>query len=294
MAPWTLGAWLLALVVALVVLTSAHLAKRWLDRRALQPDQVLVYKQVGAQALVLQLFRPPAPVVPGARPALLLFHGGAWQHGDPSQFHPQCRHFSRLGLVCISAAYRVASVHGSSPADALQDARDAMRHLRRHGGALGIDVRRIAVGGGSAGGQLAAALATGVPLPDPGADPLASTRPDALLLYNPMLDLSPGMPDHGLVGADWPLLSPRQQVGPGMPPTLVLSGGADPEVAVSTVQGFCAAVRAQGGDCSLQIYSGAGHGFFNPGVDGGRHVQPSLRDAAAFLARLGYLAGPAP
>lgn len=290
-SPLSLAAGLLAL---LGVLLGAYLAKRWLDRRALQPDQVLVYKQVGTHALALHLFRPPASVGPGARPALLLFHGGAWQHGDPSQFHPQCRHFSRQGLVCISAAYRLASVHGSQPADALQDARDAMRHLRRHGAALGIDLRRIAAGGGSSGGHLAAALGTGVPLPDPGADPLAPTRPDALLLYNPMLDLAPGMPDHDLVGTAWPLLSPRQQVGPGMPPTLVLSGGADPEVAVATVQGFCHAVRAHGGDCELHIYPGAGHGFFNPGVDGGRHVQASLRDAAAFLARLGYLASPAP
>lgn len=283
----------LGLPALLGLLLGAHLATRWWAQRGLQPDQVLVYKQVGAHALVLHLFRPPAALGPGSRPALLLFHGGAWQQGDATQFHAQCRHFSRAGLVCISAAYRVASRHGSTPADAVQDARDAMRHLRRHAAALGIEPGRIAAGGGSAGGHLAAALGTGVPLPDPGADPLAPTRPDALLLYNPMLDLAPGMPDHGLVGADWPLLSPRQQVGPGMPPTLVLSGDADPEVAVATVQGFCQAVQAHGGDCTLHLVSGAGHGFFNPGVDGGRHVQPSLDQAAAFLARLGYLHGPA-
>ena len=280
--PWTLA---IGLLVLLALLAGALLAKRWLDHRALRPDAVLVYKQVGTQTLVLHLFRPPAAAPPGPRPALLLFHGGAWQHGDPSQFHPQCRHFSRLGLVCISAAYRL----GSTPADALQDARDAMRHLRRHAASLGIDAGRIAAGGGSAGGQLAAALGTDVPLPDADADPLAPTRPDALLLYNPMLDLAPGMPDHALVGDAWHLLSPRQHVGPGMPPTLVLSGGADPEVAVATVQGFCDAVRVHAGLCELQIYPDAGHGFFNASVDGGRHVQASLRDATEFLARLGYL-----
>ena len=289
---WVL--WVLCVLVILVLIVVGGLVLRWRDHRLQQPDRLLVYKQVGVHALALHVFAPPASAWPGPRPALLLLHGGGWQHGDPAQFYPQCRHFSRLGMVCISAAYRVASMHDSTPADALQDARDAMRYLRRHALALGIDARRMAAGGGSAGGQLAAALATGVPLPDPDADPLAPTRPDALLLYNPMLDLSPGMPDHGLVGAAWAQLSPRQRVGPGMPPTLVLSGGADPEVSVATVQGFCQAVQAHGGDCTLHIIPGAGHGFFNAGVDGGRHVPTSLLQATQFLAQRGYLVHPTP
>jgi acetyl esterase/lipase len=279
---------LVTLVIGcLIAAVGLAFALRWWSGRALQPDERRVYKQLGDHALELQLFRPAGQ---GPTPALVLFHGGAWQYGSPAQFHPQCRHFSRLGLTCVSVAYRIASVHGSIPADALQDARDALRHLRRHAAALGIQPDRIAVGGGSAGGHLAAALGAAVPLRDPGADAAVSTRPDALVLYNPMLDLSPGMPDHGLVADSWQTLSPQQHVGRGMPPTLVLVGDQDAEVALATVQAFCAAVHAAGSVCELRVHAGAGHGFFNAHVEGGRYFRRTNDEVAEFLTRLGYLA----
>lgn len=283
------------LIAAAALLGLAVVTHRWQQQPPrppqeppLQADVRLPYKQVGQHVLLLHVFKPPATAQHAQTAALLMFHGGAWQHGDPSQFFPQCRQWAQRGITCISADYRTSQVHGSTPADALQDARDAMRHLRRNATTLGIDPQRIGAGGGSAGGHLAAALATGVPWPDPHADPLAPTRPDALVLFNPMLDLAPGMPDHGLVGAQWLALSPHQHVGPGMPPTLVLNGSADAEVAVATVQAFCSAVQAHGGNCQLLVYAGAGHGFFNPGADGDHHPQ-STRDVADFLLRLGWL-----
>ena len=283
-----------AAAAAAAAVLGLALGTRWWLQRPLQPDAVLAYKQVAGHTLVLHVFKPPAATATVPTPALLLFHGGAWRQGDASQFHPQCRHFSRQGLTCISAVYRTAQRHHSTPADALHDARDAMRHLRRNAAALGIDARRIAAGGGSAGGQLAAALGVAVPLPDPAADPLAPTRPDALLLLNPMLDLAPGKPDHGLVAGMWRDLSPRQHVGPSMPPTLVMTGSADPEVALATVQDFCAAAQSHGVLCQLLVYDGAGHGFFNPDVDGGHHHRQTLQDMAGFLTRLGWLQPGAP
>jgi acetyl esterase/lipase len=275
----------------LVVAAGLWLALRWWGWQAAQADQRLVYKVVGRHPLELHVFQPAGQGdtrTPG--PALLLFHGGGWQSGSPDQFYPQCRHFSRLGLTCISAGYRIASVHGSSPADALQDARDAMRYLRRHAVALGIRPDRIVAGGGSAGGQLAAALGTAVPLPDPGHDAAVSTRPDALVLYNPMLDLSPGLPDHERVAEQWQDLSPQQHVDGRLPPTLILVGDADPEVAVATVAKFCAAVVAAGGDCETRVHAGAGHGFFNAGLAQGLYFRRTNDQVAAFLTRLGLLA----
>lgn len=266
-------------------------AVRQVRHQADAPDAREVYKTAGGHDLHLDVFRAgglePAP-------AILMFHGGAWAHGSPRQFHGLCRHLSELGLLAISVEYRIRSRHGTTPADAVQDARDAMRYLRRQAAAMRVDPGRIAAGGGSAGGHLAACLGTQVPLPDPGADAAASTRPSALVLLNPMLDLRPGRPDHGLVGADWLSVSPRQHVRPGLPPTLVLNGTADTDVPVATVQDFCSASIQAGNTCDAVFYEGAGHGFFNAEVDGGRHVAGVQQEIKRFLARTGHLAAKQP
>lgn len=283
--------WPAALMGALLLMGSRLLPSAWLPDPRYRPDEQRVYKETDGQVLTLDVFRPPGAGNGEARPALILFHGGGWQVGSATQFHPQCREFSQRGMVCFAALYRTARPHGTLPEDALQDARDAIRFLRLHAGALGILPDRIVAGGGSAGGHLAAALGVQVSWPDNGHDSRNPTRPDALVLYNPMLDLSPGMPDHALVAANWRQLSPRHHITTGVPPTLILSGSADPEVAVATVDDFCRAVREAGGACDAKIHDGAGHGFFNKGVEADRYFDATNVEVAAFLSALGFLPG---
>jgi dienelactone hydrolase len=71
-----------------------------------------------------------------------------------------------------------------------------------------------------------------------------------------------------------------------VPPTLVLSGTADPEVPVATVQAFCEAVRAKGGRCDLALYEGAAHGFFNPGAADRHFFKATNERVESFLASL--------
>lgn len=289
--------WALAGLAAAAGLVASLL---WAWPRADEPDDLVVYKRVGGHSLHLHVFH--ARGQPGARRqppgALLLFHGGGWAHGHASQFYPQCRHLSQQGITCISVEYRIASRHGSTPADAVADAHDALRWVRRQAGALRIDANRVAAGGGSAGGHLAAALGVGMrQLRTPtaagnGADHEgggSGARPAALVLLNPMLDLSPGQPDHTLVAANWQALSPMHHVAPGVPPTLVLNGTDDPEVPVRTVQAFCERLQGSGTPCELQLFQGGRHGFFNPQVDEGRHYRPTLDSMRDFLRRQGML-----
>lgn len=254
-----------------------------------RPDQEITYKSIDGHGLALHVFKPHGSPGTGATPVLLFFHGGAWQYGNPNQFFPQCRHFSALGFTCISAAYRIASVHGTSPDEALQDARDAIRFIRRNARSLGINPAKVIACGGSAGGHLAAALGTAVDLPDPGADPLIPVRPNALVLFNPMLNLAPGMPDHELVREHWHAVSPFHHIDDLVPPTLILSGSADPEVSVSTVNEFCQSVQKRGGICDAVIYQGAGHGFFNHGQDKDHYFRLTNEAVTGFLKQLGYL-----
>lgn len=280
---------LLGATAAGLLLLTLYLAARPLMHWSDRPDQRILYKQASGHRLSMDVFRASGRGNAGPPAALLLFHGGAWERGSSAQFHPQCRHFSRHGLTCFSAEYRTRTRHATTPSDALQDARDAMRYLRRHALQMGIDPRRIAAGGGSAGGQLAAALGVGVALPDPSMDASAPTRPDALLLYNPMLDLGPGRPDHERVGMHWRQLSPRHHVGPGAPPILILSGTADPEVSVETVHDFCHAVTQASGLCEVVLFEGAGHGFFNRRTAEGRYYDRANAAAVKFLRRIDFL-----
>src|SRR5690606_36825431 len=123
--------------------------------------------------------------------AIVFFFGGAWTMGTVEQFVPQATHLAARGMVAIVADYRVFGRHGTSAFEAIADARSAIRWVRGHAQELGIDPDRIAAGGGSAGGHLAASTALLDGPDDPGDDLRVSARPSALVLFNPAVDTSP-------------------------------------------------------------------------------------------------------
>ncbi|MBE6482080.1 MAG: alpha/beta hydrolase [Actinomyces ruminicola] len=111
--------------------------------------------------------------------ALVWLHGGGYVGGSPAQDHLLCSRIAReLGILVVSVDYRLAPAH-PYPA-AMDDADAALRWLVQQAGDLGVDPARIAVGGASAGGGLAAALA-GRALDE-------GLRPAFQLLVYPMLD----------------------------------------------------------------------------------------------------------
>ncbi len=94
-----------------------------------------------------------------ARPAplLLYFHGGGWVVGSIDSHDGQCRMLAdEAGCIVVSVGYRLAPEH-RFPA-AVDDAVDAWRWVLSNAGRLGADAARLAVGGDSAGGNLAAVL----------------------------------------------------------------------------------------------------------------------------------------
>lgn len=281
------GLMLLVGVLLGVGLTLGALMVKRMGIFDVQPDRVVAYREVDGATLSLHMFKAHEPAEDTASPVLLLFHGGAWQTGGPRAFYPQCQYFAERGVTCISAEYRIRQRHGSEPADAVQDARAALAYVTDNAAQLGIDRQRIVAGGGSAGGHLAAALGTGIPLPFERDVP--SVRPAALVLFNPMLDLAPGMPDHHLVGADWRQISPRQHVDSAIPPTLVLVGDRDREVSLTTVEAFSDAIKVQGGRCDLAIYAGAEHGFFNAGAENGRYFHATNERVYQFFMEIGLV-----
>jgi acetyl esterase len=259
---------------------------------------VETYKEIDGAKLNVWIFQPDGKTAPGAkRPAIVFFFGGGWSSGSPAQFERQCRHFAERGMVAMTADYRVASRQHVKPPACVADAKSCIRWVRRNAERLGIDPERIVAAGGSAGGHLAAATATLPGMDEAGEDTNVSAAPNALVLFNPALVLSPfpGLATHGGLSpkAEWlgcepEAISPIHHIREHLPPTLILHGKADTTVPFSTVEVFAAEMKKSGNRCELVGYEGQPHGFFNSA----RYAE-TLAEADKFLVSLGYLAPPA-
>jgi acetyl esterase/lipase len=241
-----------------------------------------VYKTAGANALRLHVFdaRGAAP-----HPAIVFFFGGGWTQGDVAQFAPQAKHLAQRGMVAILADYRVRSRHGTTPFEAMADAKSALRWVRSHASQLGVDPNKVVAAGGSSGGHIALSAAVFDTFDEPGEDTTVSAKPNALVLFNPAVDTSRGGALFGDRGRD---ASPLHHVRAGLPPTLILHGKADMTVPYADVERYCAEATALGNQCRLVGYDGATHGFFNPGR-GEKWYRETLLEADRFLTTLGYL-----
>ncbi len=264
-----------------------------------------VYRTVGDIELNIYLCNPEGHSADDERPAIVFFFGGGWRGGSPQQFLPHCRYLADRGMVAAVADYRVASRHGVTANECVADAKSAVRWLRANADRLGIDPDRIAAGGGSAGGHLAAATAT-LPGHDPDPDG-PSPVPNALVLFNPATILAPvdGDPkptDEALerfealverLGAPAESMSPYHNLRPGLPPTILFHGDADATVPFSTADQFCRGMRAHKARCDLLIYHGKGHGFFNFGLGEGDEKNKMYEDTVyrmdGFLYALEWL-----
>src|ERR1043166_2154195 len=102
----------------------------------------------------LRAYRPRGTAADEVLPALIYFHGGGWLLGDLDSHDTACRHYAN-GARCrvVSVDYRMAPEH-KFPA-AVDDSVAATRWIIAQAAALKIDPARVAVGGDSAGGNLA-------------------------------------------------------------------------------------------------------------------------------------------
>lgn len=263
-------------------------------------DLTLPGPRVGGAAgpdLAARLYHPQPDRQLGV---LVYFHGGGWVIGDLDTHDALCRDLAVHGECAVLAVdYRLAPEH-PFPA-AVDDARAALHWCAAHGGALHLDPTRVAVGGDSAGGNLAAVLAL-----DSRDGGLALAF--QLLIY-PAIDL--GSLDtesyrqcasgFGLTRADvawfleqyfgaddasrhdWrasPLRAPDLR---DLPPALVMT--AEFDVLRSEGEDYAVALEAAGNAVTLRRYDGATHGFmsmaglFELGRQGRRDAAAALKAA---------------
>lgn len=111
------------------------------------------YRTVDGRALRMEVFAGPAAGDRG-QPGLLLVHGGGWRAGDRMLLAPLAQQLAARGFVVASADYRLS--HQASFPAPVQDLFTALQWLREQAHPFGLDPDRLAIGGASAGGQLAA------------------------------------------------------------------------------------------------------------------------------------------
>ncbi len=254
---------------------------------------VETYRKIEGTELKLWIFNP-ATKSEKPLPCIVFFFGGGWSSGTPAQFEPQSRHLASRGMIAIVADYRVKSRQNALPADCVSDAKACVRWVRANASRLGIDPMRIAVGGGSAGGHLAAAVATVPGLDSATDDKTVSCLPNALILFNPGTVMAPfpglelkgfgaGL-DKARFGCEPTEISPIHHVKKGLPPTIIFHGKADTTVPYATVEKFTEVMKAAGNRCELIGYEGQPHGFFNKAK-----YPETLEATDGFLISLGYL-----
>jgi acetyl esterase/lipase len=253
-----------------------------------EPTEKKVYKEVGDTSLQLWIWKPEGWKADDKRGAIIFYHGGGWRSGNPSAFSRQSAALAKRGMVAISVQYRLTSQTGVTMPDCVKDARSAFRWVRSHAGELGIDPSKIAAGGGSAGGHLAATLATLDEVNDAKDDLSVSTRPVALVLFNPAVKLDFRRATEVTATKQEELLkmSPYHHLKAGHPPTIIFHGDADNTVPIDTAHAYSAKVKELGGSSVVDVFPGEAHGFFNRDPSYSKTVEKMI----TFLREQGLLA----
>ena len=255
-----------------------------------QQKERIEYKRVGDSiTLSMDVYYPDHNKDGPSHPAIIFFHGGGWKVGGIEHFKPQAEYFSQRGLVCFLAQYRVENQHHSTPFESLKDAKSAVRFVKKHAGRFHINPDSLVAAGGSAGGHLAAATALVDGFNAPDDDLSVSCQPDALVLFNPVIDNGPGGYGYERVGQRYRNFSPLHNITEGAPPTILFLGTRDQLIPVETARYYQKVMERVGSRCDLMLYEGEKHGFFNYGQK--YNYYQTVIAADQFLRSLGYLKG---
>jgi acetyl esterase/lipase len=275
--------------------------------RAAEPIRVerdIEYGTVDGVKLQLDI---ATPTTPGPHPCVVCFHGGAWKAGNKSHLSYQSRYLdvdfgsgkmsllewlARQGYVAVTVGYRLAPEH-KFPAQ-IEDAKTAIRFLRKQANRYRLDPDRIAAMGYSAGGHIVALLGT--------TDPSVgfegslyreqSSKVNCVIDFFGPTDLSLYGVSEGLVNTVFkPLMgcrysekpdvykkaSPIEHVSKSAPPFLILHGTADILVPIIHSERFHEKLLSAGVKSELKTYSGAGHGW------SGDSAKDSMQSVTQFL-----------
>lgn len=268
----------LSLTLLFLISISVHFSKA---------QESFLYKQVDTTQLYMQVFYPKQMNPKETYPAMVFFFGGGWNSGSKDQFEHQADYFSKRGLVCFLVDYRTRNQHQTSPYESVKDAKSAIRYVRANAEKFHIDPEKIIASGGSAGGHLAAATALIKGYNESSDNVGFSAIPNALVLFNPVIDNGPGGYGYERIGDNYEKFSPLHNIKSGAPPTLFLLGTKDALIPVVTGQYYKMVMEKVGSRCDLVLYEDQPHGFFN--YTRFENYKKTVEATDVFLQSLGYL-----
>lgn len=268
--------------------SSATIVKKGGDLSPDKQPEVFIYKKIDTTSLSLNIYYPAGLGKSKNYPSIIFFYGGGWIKGKITQFERHAKYFASRGMIAVLADYRVSSRHNSTPFEAVKDAKSAIRYLRTNSQLLHIDTNRIVAAGGSAGGHLAAA-ADLTSLDEPYEDLKISSRPNALVLFNPVFDNGPTGYGYERIGEKYSEISPLHNIKKGAVPAIVFFGTKDKYVPIETAELYKKKMKEAGSRIELFLYQDQPHGFFNSK----KYFIETVKQADIFLTSLGYLEGEA-
>ncbi len=260
----------LLLVFVLGFFASAH--------AEVEQFENLVYAKYGDRELTLDLYRPKGLTEP--LPAIVCIHGGGWRTGSKENFGRFARLFAENNYIAVSINYRL-SEEAPFPAH-IMDCKAAVRWLRANAEKYGVDPDRIGATGHSAGGHLAALLATSAGVEALEGDGGNAGFSSAIQVAVPMGAQSDLETDRirsmtAQSGADiwhkflngpldgnlelYQLASPRRHLDPSDPPMMFITGDKDNlDTRAVPIRGDMQRMNIASG---LLVIPGAGHGFLS-------------------------------
>ncbi len=200
----------------------------------------------------------------GPRPAVLIAPGGGYHHCSQREAEPIALQYMAAGYHAFVLDYPVEP--NRYPAQ-LVTISDAMCLIRKNADDWGVDKDAIAVMGFSAGGHLAASLAT-MWDEEPVKTSDGSNRPNAAILCYPVISSEPGIAHEGsfdnLCGEDSALrekMSLEKRITPKTPPCFIWHTFEDPVVPVTNSLCFATALKKANISCEMHIFPHGGHGL---------------------------------
>lgn len=260
------------------------------------------YRESAGSSCKLDLYQPEGPAPAGGRPAVVAIHGGGWRGGSKRGHGRMVARMAQHGYVVLAPGYTLARPERPSWPANFEDVRESIRWIRRHAAELGVDSRRIAVVGASAGGHLAAMLGT---YPDTRVEPEAipagidtaaapphdgvSARVQAVVSFYGPADLLTNAQASGparsmirvFLGGDpdafpdrYRAASPISHLSGDDAPMFLVHGTNDDSVPLDQSAALAQRAESAGVRCRRVVVEGAGHGF---GLHvGGRDLLPEI------------------
>ena len=305
-----------ALVTFLIGTFFLHAQKKviWkeLDARALHIDS-LPYKKISGKDLSLFYFLPEHINVKKKYPAIVFIHGGAWTGGAASTFNSYAAYFSKRNITAISIDYRLIKNKSDDIINCIADCKSAIRFIKANAVFFHIDPDKLVICGESAGGHLAACMQLLDSYNDPADDLRINTKPKALILLNPVLNLavstfikyvdpevlfaSGGSFDSSFIFkknlTKAKKISPLFQLQNDFPPTLLINGIDDKVTPALFAQTFADSINHYThNNCRLVLWPDTGHAFAVPHYKSSELVVVNtVKEIEHFLTDLNILKG---